>query len=130
MPVRVVDASALAAVLFNEPGAGRAAAKLTDATLVAPTLLNYEVASICLKKLKLHPKQRKEILAAYRLAKNLAIEFVELDYEAVLELAELCKLTIYDAAYLWLAKTLSADVVTLDRQLAKAVARFAKEKSK
>lgn len=130
MPVRVVDASALAAVVFNEPGASRVAAKLTDATLVAPTLLNYEIASICLKKLKLHPKQRREILAAYRMTKNLAIEFVEVEYEAVLELAELCKLTVYDAAYLWLVQTLSADVVTLDGQLARAVARFAKVKSK
>jgi predicted nucleic acid-binding protein len=40
----------------------------------------------------------------------------------VLELAESTGLTAYDASYLWLARELSAELVTLDGQLAKAAA--------
>ena len=50
MAVKVVDASALAALLFDEPEAGAIADRLEDANLVAPALLGFEIASVCLKK--------------------------------------------------------------------------------
>jgi predicted nucleic acid-binding protein len=40
----------------------------------------------------------------------------------VLLLAERKRLSAYDAAYLWLAKELGAELVTLDRRLAAAMA--------
>ena len=49
MAVKVVDASALAALLFDEPEAGAIADRLEDANLVAPALLGFEIASVCLK---------------------------------------------------------------------------------
>jgi len=39
-PVKVVDASALAAILFAEPDAARLTALLSDATLIPPSLLD------------------------------------------------------------------------------------------
>jgi predicted nucleic acid-binding protein len=36
------------------------------------------------------------------------------------DLAEATGLTAYDASYLWLARTLNAELVTLDRKLAAA----------
>jgi len=42
------------------------------------------------------------------------------DHDGVLALAASTGLTAYDASYLWLARRLSADLVTLDRQLAQA----------
>jgi predicted nucleic acid-binding protein len=47
----------------------------------------------------------------------MSIEIVEVDYADTLRLAEAFGLSSYDAAYLWLAQTLSADLVTLDRRL-------------
>ncbi|WP_254065926.1 type II toxin-antitoxin system VapC family toxin [Acidisoma sp. L85] len=47
---------------------------------------------------------------------------VSLDHGAVLELASETGLTAYDASYLWLARQLKAELVTLDRQLAHAEA--------
>ncbi len=37
------------------------------------------------------------------------------------ELARHRRLTVYDAAYLWLARSLDAELVTFDRKLARAV---------
>jgi uncharacterized protein with PIN domain len=43
MAVKVVDASALAALLFGEPEAER----LGNARLAAPALLGFELANVC-----------------------------------------------------------------------------------
>jgi predicted nucleic acid-binding protein len=52
------------------------------------------------------------------------VETVEVDHHAVVELALRTGLTTYDASYLWLARDLAIELVTLDRQLAEAVEKF------
>jgi predicted nucleic acid-binding protein len=42
------------------------------------------------------------------------------DHPRILDLAEATGLTAYDASYLWLARALGAELVTLDRKLAAA----------
>jgi predicted nucleic acid-binding protein len=96
------------------------AERLAGAKLYAPTLLGFELANICLVKRRRHPAQAATLLAAYRLRGRLGIEEVAVEPEAVLALAEAKGLTAYDAAYLWLAQRLGAELVTLDRQLAAA----------
>lgn len=49
MPGRVIDASALGALVFVKPEADSVAAATTGADLIAPLLLPFEVASICRK---------------------------------------------------------------------------------
>lgn len=120
MPVKVVDASALAALLFGEPEAEDVAAQLDAARLVAPALLGFEVANVCLVKARRHPDQAAALRAAFRLRARLGVEEVAVDQDEVLELAAATGLTAYDASYLWLARRLGADLVTLDRRLARA----------
>jgi len=127
MPVRVVDASALGALVFGEPKAGEMAKALSDGPLVAPSLLWFELASICLQKTMVYPGRSNEILKAFRLARHLSVEMVEVDHSAVIELAREVALTTYDASYLWLAIHLSGELVTLDRKLEKAAAGFMKK---
>jgi predicted nucleic acid-binding protein len=117
MAVRIVDASALAALLFGEPEAEAVVVRLGDGSLVAPALLGFEITSVCLKKLRRNPEQRNALLAALSMYDRMSIEIVEVDYADTLQLAEAFGLSSYDAAYLWLAQTLSADLVTLDRRL-------------
>lgn len=45
------------------------------------------------------------------------IEIVEIDHADTLGLADASALTAYDAAYLWLARRLGGELVTLDRRL-------------
>jgi len=120
MPVKVVDASVLGALIFNEPDAGLAAERLSNATLVAPVLLRFEMASICLKKLKRYPEKRALINHAFRLWTEMEIKEADVDSHGIVILAEQTALTVYDAAYLWLARKLNAELITFDRQLAKA----------
>lgn len=117
MPVKVVDASAIGALVFGEPAAEEIAAKLTGATLAAPALLAFEIANTAVKKLRRHPEQRAALLAAYTFSLGLPIETVAVDIAAVVSVAEQSRLTAYDASYLWLARELRADLVTLDAAL-------------
>jgi uncharacterized protein with PIN domain len=74
MAVKVVDASALGALLFDEPAAGAVADRLEDGNLVAPALLSFEIASVCLKKLRSNPQHREALLAAFALYARMPIE--------------------------------------------------------
>jgi predicted nucleic acid-binding protein len=122
MPVKVVDASALAALLFGEPTAQGIAEQLEGSSLFAPTLLPTEVASVYLKKSRRHPTQRNALLVAFGLLERMDIARVDVDLDAATQLAEQTRLTIYDASYLWLARRLGAELVTLDGALARAAA--------
>ena len=85
--------------------------------LVAPTLISFELANVCLVKTRRHPAQRDALRQAFQLRIRLQIEELAVDHDAILALAETLGLTTYDASYLWLARQLSAELVTLDRQL-------------
>lgn len=118
MPIRiVVDASALAALLFGEPEAPKVAEQLGDSALVAPTLFSYEIANICWKKLRRHPERRAALLEAYSLLGRMEVEEVEVSIPETLLLADRANLTVYDASYLWLSRKLGLKLVTLDGDL-------------
>lgn len=121
MAVKIVDASAIAALLFGEPDAAEVATRLSGATLAAPALLPFEIASVCLKKMRRYPEQREALLVAHRLLSQMSISQTDVDLSEILNLAEQTGLTSYDASYLWLARRLNAELVTLDKQLARAV---------
>jgi predicted nucleic acid-binding protein len=96
------------------------AGRLAGARLVAPALLSFELTNVCLIKCRRHPDQKLSLMAAFRLRNRLGVEEVAIDHGAVLDLACETGLTAYDASYLWLARQLKAELVTLDRQLANA----------
>jgi predicted nucleic acid-binding protein len=124
MADKIVDASALGAIIFKEPERAETANRLEGERLLAPTLLHFEVVNICLTKLRRNPEDRRDILRAFALFVALPIETAEVDHAGVLALGEQYRLTAYDASYLWLAQQMNAELVTLDRQLARAAARL------
>lgn len=123
MPVRVVDASALGALVFGEPKAEEIARALGEAPMVAPALLWFEMASLCLRKVLAHPARTEQLLEALALSRQLSIEILEVDHLAILELARTTGLTTYDASYLWLTRHLQGELVTLDRKIRKSAAK-------
>ena len=126
MDVRVVDASALGALIFGEPDAQKIADMLSGGLLIGPALLPFELASICLKKIKAHPDKKGLITKAFEASEELAIEYVEVEHARVIALAEETGLTTYDATYLWLVREVGGRLVTLDAKLRKAVERKSK----
>ena len=119
MSATVVDASAIAAVIFDEPEAAPIMSSV-GSPLLAPGLLRYEMASVCATKLRNDPRHAKLTLQRYRLFSGLDIEFAESDWDTLPLLARQWDLTAYDAAYLQLALKRKAPLVTLDARLAGA----------
>ncbi len=117
MRVAVVDASALAAVAFVEPEGLAIEARLADASLAAPALLWFELANVCLTKIRRHSDLEGRLLDSFEDALQVGIDIHPVDYLAVIALAKEKNLTAYDASYLWLARSLNAELVSLDRAL-------------
>jgi predicted nucleic acid-binding protein len=117
MTVKVVDASALAALLFAEPEADAVEVRLRDAILVAPRLIEYELGNTCWKKCRRYPDSAAALMANFVLLQDLDLQLQDVDPAAVLELARRLEITYYDSSYLWLARTLTVELVTLDARL-------------
>jgi predicted nucleic acid-binding protein len=119
-PPLVTDASVIAAALFGEGARAEAVALLHGRELHAPHLIDLEMASVGLKKLRREKLASTSIAAAMQAYAQLAIERHPVDAEAVVALAERYDLTAYDAAYLYVARELTAPLATLDNRLAAA----------
>ena len=124
MRVKIIDASALGALVFGEPKAAKIAGMLAETPIVAPALLWFELASICLKKMKAHPQQTDQILRAFTLSRRLPIEIIGVEHSEVIALAGDTGLSTYDASYLWLEQSLGGELVTLDREMLETAARL------
>jgi predicted nucleic acid-binding protein len=119
---KVVDASALAAVVYQEAEEQDIVARLHGYRSCAPALLRFEMANICIKKANRHPALRSLIIAQHARSLSFPVVEFDVDQEEVVSLAGTFKLTAYDASYLWLARRLDIELVTLDGDLMKAIA--------
>jgi predicted nucleic acid-binding protein len=119
-PALVADATVIAAALFGEDGQAEALALLHGRTLHAPHLLDHEIASVALHKLRREGLAPDTIAAALDAYTRLPIERHAVDAAAVVMIAERRGLTAYDAAYLHVAECLTAPLATLDDRLAAA----------
>jgi predicted nucleic acid-binding protein len=118
-PPMVVDCSAIAAILFDEPARDAALARLAGHALHAPNLLDHEIVSVALKKGRQSWPADSLALALAGYA-GYAIDLHPVDPGAQYELAARYQLSAHDAAYLWLAAELKAPLATFDGQLAAA----------
>lgn len=119
--VIVVDASVLAPALVDEGSSGlRARSRLSGERLVAPELIDLEVASV------LRNLSRAKKLSAARAVHALDdLGDLPLERASHRHLIRRCwelreNLTTYDAAYVALAELLAVPLVTADHRLASA----------
>jgi predicted nucleic acid-binding protein len=117
MADKVVDASALAAIAFAEPSAEAVINAIEGHRLHAPTLLAFELMSVVWKRAKKQPAATGLFIAALEALDGLDLRFRGIDREGVVRLGLATGLTVYDASYLWLSRTLGMPLVTLDRKL-------------
>ena len=119
----VVDASALAAIVFQEDGFERVSDLLKNAALYAPELLKFELANTAWKKIARAPADAPRLLTNFSIALEGRFKIIWHDVRStdVVLIARTTGLSTYDASYLWLAGYLGADLVTLDKKLADAL---------
>ncbi|MGA9795644.1 MAG: type II toxin-antitoxin system VapC family toxin [Rhizomicrobium sp.] len=117
---KVVDASAIAAILFDEAERDLVVVRIEAFTLHAPFLLEHEIANVCIKKMKRLPAEADRYILAANSLRHFDIRFHRIATPAVAILALRSGLSAYDASYLWLARELGAELVTLDKRLEQA----------
>ena len=117
----VADASAIAAMVFNEEAGERIRAKLHGAAVCAPELLKSELANVALRKARRNPERAAELFGRLDefMRRQQAIHWHDVNQTDVAILGSLTGLSAYDATYLWLAGSLEAELVTLDPRLAR-----------
>jgi predicted nucleic acid-binding protein len=118
----VVDCSVVAAALFHEAEGIPAWETLEGLDLNAPQLLPSEFVNVAVKK----SRQGFESIARQGLADFLELEIVlhPVDPAAQWRIATELGISAYDAAYLCLAESLQAPLVTFDRRLGEAARRL------
>jgi predicted nucleic acid-binding protein len=124
MPDKVVDASVIAALAFLESRAEEARDLLRNATLFAPEILPYELASVALKKARALPSRRFDIVSGLRDALALGVRLIPMAPLELLELSLETNLSVYDAAYLQIARQLGCTLVTFDAKLERQARRI------
>lgn len=113
----VIDASSLAAVVFEEPDGMSVLDYCRGSRLLASSLVDYEMANIGLMKKCRHPDLAEKLSMQFDAYQRLDIKRCAVDIGAVLALAEKTRLTAYDASYLWLAMKYACPLSTLDKAL-------------
>lgn len=119
-PRLVVDASVLAAGVFAEVGRDAALSWMRGRTLCAPHLVDCEIASVALGKMRRAQLQPEVAAGLMKVFAALPIERHAIDTGEVLALAVRTRLTAYDTAYLWLAVRLRVPLATFDAKLGAA----------
>ena len=117
MPDKVVDASALAAIAFAEPGADAVIDEIDGHRLHAPSLVVFELMNIAWKRSRKQPAASALFLEALEVLQGLGLRFRGINQEEVVRLGLTTGLTAYDASYLWLSRVLGMPLVTLDTKL-------------
>jgi predicted nucleic acid-binding protein len=120
----VADASALAAVVFREPGVEDISRRLLGAKVFAPRILQFEMANVAWKRIRREPEGAVATITLLQAALGAGsnIQLMDVNMTDVVLIAGATGLTTYDASYLWLAASLGADLITLDKRLAAASA--------
>ena len=98
--VKVIDASALAAICFGESEALAVARDLDGTRLIAPALLDFELTNVACKIIRREPSFRELIIAGLRKRADFRIGLQQVDWLQTLNLALQTGLSGYDASYL------------------------------
>ncbi|MCP4356670.1 MAG: type II toxin-antitoxin system VapC family toxin, partial [Chloroflexi bacterium] len=113
-----IDASAIIAVIANEPEKERLIEITQGADLLAPASIHWEIGnafSAMIKRERITLAQAQNAIAIY---KQIPIRFVEVELEDTLEIVSTHGIYAYDAYLIRCAIKYKSALITLDRKLA------------
>lgn len=113
----VTDASALLAVILDEPERGSIIDATQGATLISPLALPYEIGNALIAMRKRGRIEEDAILPAWNAAQQIPIQLVAVEMENALALALANGIYAYDAYYLQCSLSLRRPLLTLDGKM-------------
>ena len=110
----LLDASAIMAVIVDEPEREIVIKLTKNATIFSPDMVSYEIANGLTKMMKRKIIDKETMINAYWYFRKIPIEGAKVDVEKALELAWEYSTYAYDAYYLETAKRLKLPLLTFD----------------
>lgn len=114
----VIDASALLAVLLDEPEREMIVESTKGASLVAPASLVYEVGNALSSLMRRQSLSIAESVAVYHAFVRISIRLIEPDMQAAILVSGEESIYAYDAYFIVCAERMGIPLLTLDRKLA------------
>ncbi len=118
----VADTNIFLAVVLNEPERAHIIEVTSDAVLIAPEILPYEIGNALSAMIKRRQISKAEALVAEKAANLIPVRLVSIDIQKALELAIEHNIYAYDAYFLICAKSLAQPLMSLDKRM-KQIAR-------
>jgi len=115
-----MDASAIMAVILNEPNRGKVIKLTENATLLSPEIISFEIGNALINLFKKRKITELKLLEVYKTYASIPVKNTKVDVERALKIA--CKYNIYayDAYYLEAAYRLKLPLITFDELMKKA----------
>ena len=116
----VLDASAIMAVIANEPEREFVIKNTRSSIIIAPSIISFEISNGLTRLMRKNIIDSKEkMINLIRNFKKMPIKIAEIDIEKALEIAWDYKIYAYDACYLETAKRLDLTLLTFDENMKK-----------
>ena len=116
----VLDASAIMAVIANEPERDFVIKNTRNSIIVAPSIISFEISNGLTRMMRKNIIDSKEkMINLIKNFKKMPIKLEEIDIEKALEIAWDYKIYAYDACYLETAKRLNLTLLTFDGNMIK-----------
>lgn len=113
----VTDASALLAVVLNEPERDSIIETTQGASLISPQALHFEIGNALVAMRKRQRIEEEVILPAWKAVQEIPVRLVQVEIPAALSLALAHGIYAYDAYYLQCALANRRPLITLDGKM-------------
>jgi len=115
----ILDASAILAIILNEPNREKVIALTENATLLCPDVLSFEIGNALINLLRKQKITEDILFKAYKNFTLIPIRSIEVDIGKALKIACKYKIYAYDAYYLETAYRLKLPLITFDMPMRK-----------
>jgi len=115
----LLDASAIMAIILNEPNRSSVIELTENAILLSPEVISFEIGNALISIYRKRKITEEELMEAYRNYTLIPLRVVDVDIGKALKIA--CKYDIYayDAYYLETANRLKLPLITFDERMQK-----------
>ena len=113
----LLDASAIMAIILNEPNKGKAIELTEDATLFCPEIMSFEIGNALVNLYKRGKITEKNLIEAYKEYVSIPFKKKKINISKALEIACKYKIYAYDAYYLDIACRLDLPLITFDKKM-------------
>ena len=116
----LLDASAIIAVIANEPEREYVIKNTRNSKIVSPDIIAIEIFNALTRMMRKNVIDSKEkMIELHKNFKKMPIKIEEIDIEKAIEIAWKYKIYAYDACYLETAKRLNLPLITFDGNMEK-----------